>query len=231
VSTSPNNPAAHRALGHSFAENGRDHEAYAELVIALLLDPNAVETLTELGRLHLTADRPARAVEALERAVAVDPTHRPAVRALADALNRVGRTVEGTQRAEEAERLLALAIEGDRRVRTAAALRLNAEVRTEEGDYPSAIDLWRQAISLQPGSAVVHLRLAEALAAANRADEAVTEYRTAISRNAGSDVHRRLAELYDALGRNDEASRERAIHVERRLEELRQRAEQGAYGS
>ena len=59
----------------------------------------------------------------------------------------------------------------------------------------------------------------------------MAEYRTAISREAGSDAHRRLAELYDKLGRRDEASRERATHVERRLKELRQRAEQGAFGS
>ena len=63
VSTGPNNVAAHRGLGRAFVENGRDHEGYAEFVIALLLDPNDVETLTELGRLHLMADRPARAVE------------------------------------------------------------------------------------------------------------------------------------------------------------------------
>ena len=231
VSTGPNNLAAHRALGRAFVENGRDNEGYAEFVIALLLDPNDVDTLTELGRLHLMADRPARAVEALERAVDADPTNRLAVRALADALIRVGRNVEGKQRAEEAGRLLALAIEGDRRAKTAAALRLNAEVRRGEGDHAGAIDLWRQAIALQPGSAAVHLRLAEALAAMNRPDEAVPEYRTAISLSAGSEAHRRLAELYDALGRADEASRERTIHVERRLEELRQRAEQGAYGS
>ena len=230
VSMTPNNAAAHTALGRAYLENGRESEGYAEFDIALLLDPDAVETLAELGRLHLTADQPARAVEALERAADVDPTSRLAVRALAEAFIRVGRNVEGKQRAEEAERLLARAIEGDRRARTAAALRLNAEIRIGEQDYAGAIDLWRQAISLQPGSAAVHLRLAEALAAANRPDEAVAEYLTAISLQAGADAHRRLAELYDALGRTAESGRERATHVERRLEELRQRAEEGAYG-
>jgi predicted Zn-dependent protease len=115
-------------------------------------------------------------------------------------------------------------------VKTAAVLRLNAEMRLADRDYAGAIDTWRQAIALQPGSAAVHLRLAEALAAASRPDEAVAEYVTAISVNAGADAHRRLAELYDALGRTAEASRERATHVQRRLEELRQRAEAGAYG-
>jgi tetratricopeptide (TPR) repeat protein len=109
-------------------------------------------------------------------------------------------------------------------------LRLNAEIRRAEQDYAGAIDLWRQAISLQGGSAAIHLRLAEALAAANRPREAVAEYRTAISLEAGADAHRRLAELYDAMGLTAEGRRERATHVERRLEELRRRADEGAYG-
>jgi tetratricopeptide (TPR) repeat protein len=230
VRTTPNNAAAHKALGRAYVENGRETHGYAELVIALLLDPNDVETLTALGRWHLTADQPERSVEALERAVVIDPTNRLAVHALAGALIRVGRVGEGKQRLQESERLQAQAIEDDRRVKTAAVLRLNAEMRMAERDYAGAIDLWRQAISLQRGSAAIHVRLAEALAAANRPDEAVAEYLTAISLKAGLDAHRRLAELYDTLGRTAEASRERATYVERRLEELRQRAEAGAFG-
>ena len=57
------------------------------------------------------------------------------------------------------------------------------------------------------------------------------EYLTAISLKAAPDVHRRLAELYDALGRTADAARERATHSGRRLEELRQRAAEAAYGS
>ena len=229
----PNNAAAHKALGRACVENGRDAEGYAELVIALLLDPDDVETLTALGRWHLTADPGdgvARAVDALERAVGIDPTNRLAVHALAGALIRIGRVSEGTERLQESERLQARAIEDDRRAKTAAVLRLNAEMRMAARDYAGAVDIWRQAILLQPGSAAVQLRLAEALAAANRPDEAVAEYLTAISLNAGADAHRRLAELYDSLARTGEAGRARAAHVERRLEELRQRAEQGVYG-
>jgi tetratricopeptide (TPR) repeat protein len=230
VRTTPNNAAAHKALGRAYAENGRDAEGYAELVIALLLNPDDVESLTALGTWHLTADQPARSVDALERAVGIDPTNRLAVHALAGALIRIGRVSEGQQRLQESERLQAQAIEDDRRVKTAAVLRLNAEMRMAERDYAGAVDIWRQAFLLQPGTAAVHLRLAEALAAANRPDEAVAEYLTAISLTAGADAHRRLAELYDSLGRTGEAGRERATHVERRLEELRQRAEQGVYG-
>lgn len=239
VRTTPNNVSAHKALARAYVENGRETEGFAELVIALLLNPNDVETLTALGRWHLTADAGerrdgsggslARAVDALERAVSIEPANRLALHALASALIRVGRVTEGKQRLQEAERLQAQAIEDDRRLKSAAVLRLSAEMRMAEHDHAGAIDVWREAIQLEQGRAAAHLRLAEALAAAGRPDEAVAEYRTAISLNAGPDVHRRLAELYDSLGRGDDADRERAVHVDRRLEELRRRAD-GAYG-
>ena len=230
VRITPNNAAAHKALGRAYVENGREDEGYAELVIALLLNPEDVETLTALGRWHLAADQPAPAVDALERAAAIDPTDRLAIHALAGALIRVGRAAEGKQRLQESERLQAEAIEADRRGKAAAVLRFNAEMRMTERDFAGAVEIWRQALLLQQGRAAVHLRLAEALAGANRPDEAVAAYRTAISLEAGADAHRRLAELYDSIGRTGEADRERAAHVERRLAELRRRAEQGAYG-
>jgi tetratricopeptide (TPR) repeat protein len=235
VRMAPNSAAAHKALGRAYVENGRETEGYAELVIALLLAPDDVEALTALGRWHLTADAGnpaawARSVDALERAVAIDPGNRFAVHALAGALIRAGRTSEGKQRLQESEQRQAQAIDDDRRAKTAAVLRLNAETRLAEGDPAGAVEIWRQAIALQPGSAAVHLRLAEALTAAGRPDEAAAEYLTAISLNAGIDAHRRLAELYASRGRTAEAGRERAIYVEQRLEELRRRAEEGAYG-
>ena len=223
VATTPNNAAAHQTLGRAYVENGRDTEGYAELVVALMLDPEAVPTLIDLGRVHLTAGRPARAVDVLERAVIGDATNAVAVRALADALIRAGRTAEGKQRLEESEQLQARAIENERRVRSVAVLTLQAEVRMEARDFNGAIDLWRQAIALQRGSAARQLRLANTLVAANRQGEAVTEYLAAISLGAGADAHRRLAELYDSLGRTADSARERATYVGRRLQELRER--------
>jgi tetratricopeptide (TPR) repeat protein len=230
VRLTPNNAAAHKALGRAFVENGLEDEGYAELVIALLLAPEDVETLTALGRWHLTAEQPARAVDALERAVGLDPANRLAIHALAGALLRAGRASDAKPHLQESDRLQAQAIEDDRRAKAAAVLGLTAETLMADGDYAGAVDGWRQAILLQPGRAPVHLRLAAALAAANRGDDAATEYRTAIALGAGADAHRRLAEVYELLGRSGEAERERATHVERRLEELRQRAQHGAYG-
>ena len=209
-------------------ENGREMEGYAELVIAMLLDPDAADTLTDLGRFHLTAGRSLQAVEVLERALAADAANALTVRAFADALIRADRTAEGKQRLDESERLQAHAIDIERRAGNAAVLALQAEIRLGEQDFDGAIDLWRQAIALQPSSAARQVRLAEALLAAKRHDEAAAGYLTAISLGAGVDVHRRLAEIYDTLGRTTEAARERAVYVGQRLEELRQRADEGA---
>ena len=80
-----------------------------------------------------------------------------------------------------------------------------------ERDDSGAIDLWRQAISVLRGSAVPHLRLAEALAAAQRPDEAVAEYLTAISLKAGADAHRRLAEVWPKTA--SKARRQNLLHL------------------
>jgi tetratricopeptide (TPR) repeat protein len=227
VAVTPNNAAAHQALGRAYLEDGRETEGYAELVVALLIDPDAVSTLTELGRLHLSAGRAVRATDVLERAVAVEPTNALAVQALAAALVRAGRLDEGKRRLEESEQLQARAVEIERRARTAAVLALEAELRAGERRFSEAIDLWRQIIASQPGSAARQLRLADALVAAKRHEEAAAEYVAAIALGAGADAHRRLAEVYDTLGRPADSARERATYVDRRLEELRLRAAGG----
>ena len=222
ITLTPNNLAAHKALGRAYVDEGREDEGYAEFVVALMLDPGDEETRIALARMHLAAGRAERAIEILERTGAVN--HSEAVRALGEALVRVGRTAEGEKRLQESERLQAQAIEDDRRQRTAATLILQAEVRMGERDYSGAIDLWRQVVPMRRESASTHVRLGDALAAANRLDEAATAYQTAISLDAApAEPHRRLAGVYDALGRREEGARARASYVSRKLEELRRR--------
>ena len=57
VTLTPNNASAHQALGRAYVDQGREDEGYAELVVALWLDPSSAETLTAIGRLHLGAGR------------------------------------------------------------------------------------------------------------------------------------------------------------------------------
>ncbi|MEO8255732.1 MAG: tetratricopeptide repeat protein [Acidobacteriota bacterium] len=223
----PNSKGAHKNLARAYLEDGRDSEGYAELVVALMIDPDDVETLTEIGRVHAAAGRVPESIDALARAVAIDPANQQGVHALGGALVRAARTAEGQHWLQESDRLRARSIDAERLLRTIAILTLQAEVRNGERDYAGAIDLWNQIIPLRPGSAASHLQLAGALVAAERLDEAATTYRTAISLGAGADARRRLAEVYAALGRNAESVRERASSVQQRLEELRERAANG----
>ena len=223
IALTPNNAAAHRALGRAYLDEGREDEGYVEMVVALLLDPDDLETRIALARVHLAGGRAERAVEILERTGAFDTASRDAARTLGEALMRSGQTVEGQKRLQEAEQLQAQAIEDERRQRAAAILTLQAEVRMTERDYAGAIELWQQIVTMRGGSASTHGRLADALVAAKRLDEAAAAYQTAISLDDRAETHRRLAEVYEALGRPEDGAREHARYMAIQLEELRQR--------
>jgi tetratricopeptide (TPR) repeat protein len=224
VALVPNSADAHAALGSAYVDQGREDEGYAELTVALWLEPDDVGTLTALGRLHLTQRRYPQAVEVLTRAVALQPANAQAVHALGDALVRAGNDRAGRQHLEEAEQLGARAVEAQRRARTVGMLSLQADVDAGKGDYDRAIETWRKAIALDRRSASAHVRLAEALIATRRFDEAVAELQGVASLDPGPDPHRRLADVYSALGRGDDSARERRTYTAQKLDELRQRA-------
>jgi tetratricopeptide (TPR) repeat protein len=224
VAVTPNNAAAHLALGRAYVDLGREAEGFAELVAALWLDPMNPDVLTAVGRLHLVAGRHPAAIEALTRAAALAPTSAEAVHALGEALTRAGKTDEGRRRLVDAERLRNEVVDTQRRLRTAGMLSLEAEVQMAERQYDRAIQTWQQVIELQGRSAVTHARLADALIAAKRLEDAASQLQLAISANGGADVHRRLADLYAAMGRLDDSARERRRYLERRLKELTEQA-------
>jgi tetratricopeptide (TPR) repeat protein len=224
IALNVNNVAAHRNLARAYIDEGRQAEGYAELVVALMLDPGDQDAQVALGRLHLAEGRVEQAIRLLEKASALETNRRDAVRALGEALVRAGRTAEGEARLRESELLQAQAMEDERRQRTAASLAMQAEVLMTERDYEGAIELWHQVVTMRGAGASTHLRLAEALVAAKRLDEAAVAYSAAISLNASAEAHRRLAEVYQALGRGEDSARERASYSARQLEELRRRA-------
>jgi tetratricopeptide (TPR) repeat protein len=220
VSITPNNTAAHRALGRAYVDQGREEIGYAELVTALLLDPLDAETLTALGQLHLAAGRIVQAIAALQRALARAPDGSEALHALGTALVRAGRTAEGQQRLEESVRRQAQDVQDQRSRRTAAMLAVQAEIHVSNGEYDAAIDDWTRAIEIRRES-VGHLKVADAMIKAGRLDEAAAVLRAAIPLNAPPETHRRLAEVYTKLGRAEESARERQTYTQQRLEQLR----------
>ena len=220
VALTPNNAAAHEALGRAYVEQGQEETGYAELVTALLLNPLDAETLTALGQLHLAAGRTPQALAALERALALDAGNSQALNALGNALIRAGRTEEGQRRLEESVRRQAQDVEDQRSRRTAAMLTVQAEVHMSRGEYDAALDAWKQAITIRRDS-VGSLQVADALIKAGRLEEAAAVLQAAIPLNARPETHRRLAEVYAALGRLEDSARERQAYTRQRLEELR----------
>ena len=219
----PNSAVAHRALGQAYVDQGREDEAYAELVVALMVDNADVDTLTAIGRLHMNAGRYPAAVEMLTRAVALKPDHLQAAHALAASLLRAGRVDDGQQRQQEAERLRERVGARQRRDRQSGMLAVQADLRMRERQYGSAITIWLQLIELEGGGATNYLRLSEALAGTGRLEEAASQIQLAIAtRNAGPEAHRRLADVYASLGRDDESARERRVYVDQRLKQLRE---------
>jgi len=220
VALTPNNAAAHQALGRAYVEQGQEETGYAELVTALLLDPANAATLTALGQLHLAAGRTPQALAALERALALDAGNSQALNALGNALIRAGRTEEGQQRLEQSVRRQAQDVEDQRSRRTAAMLTVQAEVHMSKGEYESALDVWKQATTIRRDS-VGALQVADALIKTRRLEEAAAVLQAAIQSNARPETHRRLAEVYAALGRPEESARERQAYTQKRLDELR----------
>jgi tetratricopeptide (TPR) repeat protein len=220
VALTPNNAAAHAALGRAYVEQGHEDTGYAELVTALLLDPLDADTLTTLGQLHLAAGRTTQAIAALQRALALDTTSSQALNALGNALIRAGRTEEGQQRLEQSVRRQAEDVEDQRSRRTAAMLTVQAEVHMSKGEFDAALDLWKQAITIRRDS-VGSLQVADALIKAGRLEEAAAVLQASIPANARPETHRRLAEVYAALGRPEDSARERQAYTQQRLEELR----------
>jgi tetratricopeptide (TPR) repeat protein len=220
VALTPNNAAAHQALGRAYVEQGREAAGYAELVIALLLDPLDAATLTALGQLHLAAGRTPRALAALERALALDAGSSQALNALGNALIRAGRIEEGQQRLEESVRRQAQDVEDQRSRRTAAMLTVQAEVEMSKGEFEAALGLWKQAATIRRDS-VGALQVADALVKTKRLEEAAAVLQAALQSNPRPETHRRLAEIYAALGRTEDSARERQAHTRLRLEELR----------
>jgi tetratricopeptide (TPR) repeat protein len=219
IALTPNNAAAHKALGQAYVEQGREQPGYAELVISLLLDPLDTETLTSLGRLHLSAGRTAQAVAALERALTLDSSNSQALHALGEALIRAGRTAEGQQRLEDSVRRQAQEVEEQRSLRTVAMLTMQAELLMSKDEYEAAIDVFKQAIAVRRDR-VSPLRLADALIKAGRLDDAAGLLRNATTTNGGPETYRRLADVYAALGRKEESATARRTYVEKRLQEL-----------
>ena len=221
VGLNPNSATARRDLASAFAMQGRPDEALVELTIALWLEPGSVDTLTAIGQVHLAAGRPAEAIEALDRAVTLEPSRGQARYAYGQALLRAGRADDGRRQVEEYARLRDLEMARQRRVYAVGQLNRDADLYSVDGHHDRAVQALSEVVELDPGGAANHLKLAEALMKAGRANESVQYLvKAAALQGSGADVHRRLAEVLAVLGREGESARERERYERLRTQEL-----------
>src|SRR4029079_10404137 len=110
----PNDVNAHRTLGDAYRLQDRFAEALAEDVATLLIDPEDALAYTAIGQIHSAAGRYRDAVNALRRAIGLQPALREAWYAMAVALIRLGEDEDGREALDTFQRLQLEAMEEER---------------------------------------------------------------------------------------------------------------------
>ena len=219
-----NDAGAHRDLASLYVKEGRRDEAFAELAIAVLLDPDDPVTLVALGQSLMADRRDEDAVAALERAVSLQPNLRDARYALAQALTRASRRADAERHLVEFERQRAEAVIRERRAIDIAAIREDAAAKSAAGQHRQAIESLQKVISLEPDVAQNYLDLAEALVKAGRLADSLQYFVKTAEIEGIADVHFRLAEVLARLGRTRESGLARETYERLRLEDFRRKS-------
>ena len=217
----PNDPAAHRALGDALRDVDRDDEAATEYLAALVVDPADAQALTALASIDLQRQQYEDAAAAAARAVSLNAENKEAQYTLATALVRVGRAEEGAAALRAFQRLQDAEMARDRRVYALNALRRSASLALQRGDAAEAAARLREAVALTPNDASLQADLGAALLKARRADEAVAHFQRALELDGTADVTQSLAEAYGALGKVEERRRYLEIYERRKADRMR----------
>ena len=212
VMANPNNPVTHSYLASALLQQDRVDEAFAEFVVALLIDPRHAAAHAGIGQIHLDAGRYADAVDALRLATELAPGNAEVQYALASALTRAGNSEEAKQYFSRVEQAQRQTLADRRRALSLDVLKEEAALRTSEGNYERAAALWEQVLTREPGRASNHARFAAVLASAGRIDAAIERYEKALTLGAEPAAYLHLAELYSKAGRAPDAARARLMY-------------------
>jgi tetratricopeptide (TPR) repeat protein len=162
--------------------------------------PDDADLQRRAGAALSQAGRDYHAVEALVRAVALDPSHSVSRQYLAASLSRLGR-------ADEARAVLSTSSRENLQPRVFQALL--GEDALERGDQAAAARAFASALRLGQPDIPARIRLAEALSAMERKDSARRQFEAAVRRRPDSaQAHDALARFYHAEGDVDDAVRE-----------------------
>lgn len=147
----------HANLGEAFVLQGRYEQALVSFRAALALDAFSVPALLGLGTVYGQLDRPREQAAALDRLVALEPSHPTAWRLYGIALDRLGR-------ATEAEACLHRAIEFADFDELPAAYSAFGHLCIGQGRFDEAASAYRTALSYDEGDAEARQVLADVMA-------------------------------------------------------------------
>jgi tetratricopeptide (TPR) repeat protein len=214
-----------------FMETGEGDEAFFNRV--LLLDPKNVQVLYQLAETYRLAGNNAQADAQYSRVLEIDPKFVAAWVGRGDnamAMQLFGRAAEFFQKAlelqpgstsiklklseayvrnkqyAEAKPILDEILKGD--PQNATALTLLGDLLMGQGKVAEAVDAYTKAWQKSP-TTEVQLKLAQALAAAGRVDEAMRRYQDLLQRSPyNAQAHLGYADLLLAQGKTDKALEE-----------------------
>jgi tetratricopeptide (TPR) repeat protein len=171
-------------------QRGRLDAAGADLEVALPLargTPREAKALVLTGRWHAASGHSARAIEAFEQALAVDPGAEAAAVQAALAERALGRTAAAKER-------LAAFIAGH--PRSPGALNLLGVLRADTGDLAGAERSFREALGADPHDVRALANLARCVEQGGRREEALTIYERLLREDPANEIARRkVAEL------------------------------------
>ncbi len=169
---------AHTELGVALAARGELDDARSEFEAALRIRSDLPRALANLGRLLAATGAPNEGVDALERALALDPQLAGGRLALGSALERAGRIAD----AEAAYRAALGEPSGARESRLRLARLLSVSPEPQLRDGPRALALCEEACRESPCDSPEELDVwALASMEAGRADEAIARGRQAVA--------------------------------------------------
>lgn len=237
----PDHPDGHNLLGAVLIEFGKLDEAARHFQRSLAIRPGRAAPLNNLGAVHLARNALDDAEACYRKAIESDPDYVEALTNLGSLCNVRGRYQEAERHCRLAisrvpsyagahcnlgNALLGQGLAGEAVAAYREALRLkpglvealiNLSLVLEDSGYlAGVIDYYEKKLALQPGNTLCHLRVAQALQALNRWDEARERLQQVIGRQPGASdamilLGHNLAHAADVAGAVEQYRRALAI--------------------
>jgi tetratricopeptide (TPR) repeat protein len=221
----PHHAGARLALANLYLRRNMLDDALAEFIRVIRASPRNVTALYGLAEVHSRSGRFQDSVRAAERALKLEPKHVLSHYIRGRALLRLGRHKEGEKALQAYRELEAMWRMADQRLRELHAFSSGGAALLLQGQFEEAIDLLREGIAKYPDAATLYFNLGLAQSEAGRHREAVQTFQTLIQRGLGdgSRIHENLAREYAILGEIRASERHRAIYLQMREAEFKQK--------